>query len=293
MITNKALNIAKERKRDEFYTRYEDIENEMAYYKDSFRNKVILCNCNDGEESNFYRYFYNNFKKLGLKKLITISYGEEPYKLEVENENVTKIDLESGDFRRNVVALNEADIVVTNPPFSIFREFLQMLVDYKKKFIIVGNLNMIVCKDILPYFTREEFKFGPTLRNKGASFDVPQEYGEENNETKLGFVRWFTNIDVGYKPESIPLTKKFSESDYDKFDYYPAINVNRLKDIPIDYTGEIGVPITYLDRHNPDDFEIVGALKRGTKRDNDFAKPFVNGKEKFARLVIKRVNAHD
>lgn len=293
MNKNNFLNNAKKQKRDEFYTQYEDIEKEMVYYKDCFKNKVVLCNCNDGENSNFYRYFCDNFSQFGLKKLISISYGERPYKLEVEDGVTTKIELESGDFRKNVLALAEADIVVTNPPFSMFREFLLMLMEYDKKFIILGNINTLFTKDIFPYVVENKLRLGVSIHSGDVGFFVPNEnysYYKPEELARVPSVRWITNIDHGVKLKKIELVKTYNEKDYPKYDTFDAININSIRNIPKDYEGLMGVPITYLERHRREDFEIVGILTHGRDNKYDFAVPMVNGKEKYKRLVIKNLN---
>ena len=312
-MANKNLNAAKEAKKDEFYTQLVDIENELKHYRQHFRGKTILCNCDDPYESNFFKYFANNFNAFGLKKLIATCYNgspvqgselmidfgdfqEEPkkiaYKVEItevtdlngdgrvdladvryliqNDKNVLSILKENGDFRSHecIELLKEADIVVTNPPFSLFREYVAQLMKYEKKFIIIGNMNAITYKEIFPLIKNNQLWTGPSITSGDRKFWVPDDYelkaaGCGIDETGRKFirvkgVRWFTNLDHKKRHEELILYHTYSPEEYPKYVNYDAINVNATNDIPIDYDGVMGVPITFLDKYNPEQFEIIG-----------------------------------
>ena len=302
MSTNKNLHQAKDNKNDEFYTRLEDIEAEISQHEDyvkHFKDKVVLCNCDDPESSNFFVFFKLHFKQLQLKKLITTHFkpdGKSSYKLEWCGEmlnddmvNLVKTPLEgNGDFRSEecIEILKEADIVVTNPPFSLFRSYVSQLIEYKKKFIIIGNKNAITYKEFFPLLKDNKVWIGYT---SPAEFILPD--GSMTKQVN-GLCRWYTNLDIDKLHEEIPLTKNYkgNESNYPKYDNYDAIECSKVKEIPKDYVpcwfdckmaescpyaiskgitdnalcennnnGEIGVPITYMDKHNSEQFEIIGA----------------------------------
>lgn len=360
MAKNASLNKAGLSKKDEFYTQLPDIEAEMRYYRDHFRDKVILCNCDDPYESNFFKYFAINFNFLGLKKLIATSYSESPvaakqlslfdvkdldvkssdarhpYKIEiseVDDENadgaVDLADVEyllknrknaltllkgDGDFRSPecIALLKEADIVVTNPPFSLFREYVAQLMEYEKKFIIIGSKNAITYKDIFKYIQEGRIWLGNGFPNGNAYFRIPEEYSREwvdgvyNPETglvKFRNVGWFTNLDFEKRHESITLYKHYTPAEYPHYVNYDAIEVSKVAEIPYDYDGEMGVPITFLDKYNPDQFEIIGSSRFIGKPMSEFAPrgtyvaggirfylPNGNGtyQRLYDRIVIKR-----
>lgn len=267
---------AKNAKNDEFYTRLEDIESEISMHPDyvrQFKDKVVFCNCDDPEWSNFHLFFRQHFQQLGLKKLITTHYnqdGSPSYKLEWNGEmlgddcvNMIKTPLKgNGDFRSEecVEILKSADIVVTNPPFSIAREdFIPLLYQYEKQFIIIGDLNWVSYKTVFPLFKENKMFFG---YSNVKSFRTPS--GEFQ---KFGNKVWFTNLDIDKHHEGIILTKNYNgnEDKYPKYDNYDAINVNKVKDIPKDYFEPMGVPITYLSEHSPEQFEILGILQSSTE----------------------------
>jgi hypothetical protein len=290
---NRNLHQAKNAKKDEFYTQLTDIENELKHYKAHFKNKVVYCNCDDPRMSNFFHYFSYNFEDLGLKKLITTCYqnqnrdlfskhtSEQAIYLEYygdKNNNKTP-DVEEigvqylkgdGDFRsaESIALLQQADIVVTNPPFSLFREYVAQLIQYDKKFIILGNLNAITYKEIFPLIKKNKLWFGPSIHSGDREFGVPDNYPlkaagyriDENGRKfiRVKGVRWFTNLDHNKRHEDLILYKTYSEEDYPKYDNYDAINVDKTKEIPMDYKGAMGVPITFLDKYNPEQFEILG-----------------------------------
>ena len=286
------LTNAKNAKNDEFYTRLEDIESEISMHPDyvkHFKDKVVFCNCDDPEWSNFHLFFRQHFHQLGLKKLITTHYnkdGSPSYKFEWNGEvlgddcvNMVKTPLKGdGDFRSKecVEILKSADIIVTNPPFSIAREdFIPLLYQYEKQFIIVGDLNWVTYKTIFPLFKENKMFFGYTNIKE---FKTPS--GEYQ---KFGNKVWFTNLDIDKIHEGVILTKNYNgnEDKYPKYDNYDAINVDKVKDIPKDYFGVIGVPITYLAEHSPEQFEIIGL---GNSRENftpckDFINPIKHTKD--------------
>lgn len=317
MSTNAELQNAKIAKKDEFYTQYSDIELELSKYKKQFKNAVVLCNCDDPTWSNFWRYLHINFSKLKLKKLISTHYqkGTPSYKLVYEGGNDddiefgVKVNLNGdGDFRSQecVDILNEADIVVTNPPFSLFREYVSTLVKYNKKMIIIGNMNSITTKDVFPLFRDGKLWYGQSIHSGDRKFYVPDDYPleastcgiDENGKKyiKVKGVRWFTNMD--YKERHTPLecTEKYDATKYPKYDNYDAISVDKTSEIPIDYIGIIGVPITFMDKYCPEQFEIVGisgdlanpiVLSNGKKGTGRF---YMNGKRLYDRIAIRYTN---
>jgi hypothetical protein len=292
-MANKNLNNAKEAKKDEFYTQLEDINNELRHYREHFRGKVVLCNCDDPRVSNFFTYFAYNFEFLGLKRLITVCYKNQNMDLFSQNQSEKAVyliydgdkngnhipDAEEigvlplkgdGDFRSPecIELLKQADIVVTNPPFSLFREYVAQLVAYDKKFLIIGNVNAITYKEIFPLIQANKMWIGPSIHSGDRKFWVPDNYelnaaGCGVDETGRKFirvkgVRWFTNLDYKERHEDLILYKKYTPEEYPTYANYDAIEVNKTSDIPCDYDGKMGVPITFLDKYNPDQFEIIG-----------------------------------
>jgi len=269
--SNNNMHKAKRAKNDEFYTQLSDIEKELGHYKDHFKGKSVFLNCDDPTESNFWRYFSMNFEFLELSKLVATHYERDKpsYKLEItadvngdgktDNRDMVKTPLkQNGDFRSPecIELLKEADIVVTNPPFSLFREYLTLLMEHNKKFLIIGNMNAITYK--------ETFKF---IKENGLWLGVmsPKEFMEPSgNIKKFGNIKWFTNLDTKKRHEELILWKTYkgNEADYPTYDNYDAINVDKVKDIPVDYDGVMGVPITFLDKFNPEQFEIIGFTHR-------------------------------
>jgi len=327
---NRGLSAAKTAKKDEFYTQYVDIQKEVEAYlefdPDTFRGKVVYCNCDDPFESNFFKYFAANFNKLGLKKLVTTSYDgspiagaqltfgeyeegndrrEKPKAIAVEIEEVKDLSGDGatgiedvklflnqnphtrtrlaggGDFRSAecVELLKQADIVVTNPPFSIFREYVALLVKHRKKFLIIGNTNSITYKEIFPLIKDNRLWLGCTNFNVGMFFSVPDDWErfhhiDEETGRKIARVStscWYTNLDHGRRHRPLNLMSmadnlRFSntlrgKTAYDRYDNYDAIEVGTYKEIPGDYAGVMGVPITFLDKYNPEQFEIVGTTE--------------------------------
>jgi hypothetical protein len=348
------LNKAKRQKEDEFYTQLSDIERELKHYKNHFKNKVIFCNCDDPEYSNFYYYFVSNFEELGIKKLITTHFEIEKasYMLEYEGgadirgdkETVVKRAIKkgkktklkqnfqqgeqgelfetepvrsySGDFRSPecIELLKQSDIVVTNPPFSLFREYVSQLIQFKKKFIIIGSKNAISYKEIFKLFKENKIWAGIGFANGNAFFSIstPRDFANGVYDEKTGLVKfrnvgWFTNLDHKKRHEELILYMNYNPDYYPIYDNYDAIEVSTCKEIPVDYFGAMGVPVTFLDVYNPDQFEILGITDRDnnsglktkeyTKKDvknpgdlNRRAAIKTNNtyKSTFARLLIRR-----
>lgn len=362
---NKNLNVAAKNKKDEFYTRREDIENELRHYKNHFKDKIVFCNCDDPYESEFFKFFAMRFNTLGLKKLIATNYvGSPVFQTEFsfdgtpneiknfdKNKQAIKIeisevpvnpekgfslsDLEfllkntknirselhgdekyfAGDFRSQecIEILKTADIVVTNPPFSLFREYVRQLIDFDKKFLIIGNVNAITYKEIFPLIMENKIWIGASIHSGDREFMVPEYYPltaatfrvDENGKKfiRVKGVRWYTNLDYKIRHEDLPIFKKYSHENYPKYDNYDAIEVSKTAEIPRDYFGVMGVPITFLDKYNPDQFEIIGMLAdkrnenpaflRGTptyldEGHKNYVGAIVNGKATYARILIRR-----
>ena len=305
MAKNDNLHKAKDAKNDEFYTRIEDVAEELRHYKKHFAGKVVLCNCDDPTWSAFWRYFHLNFAELGLKKLISTHYDrtEPTYKMEYEggdDNNVevgVKTPLEgNGDFRNRecLDLLDESDIVVTNPPFSLFREYVAVLMKHQKKFLILGNMNALTYKEIFPLVRDNQLWYGASIHSGDRKFYVPNDYplkasgcGVDNNGQKfirVKGVRWYTNLDYKARHEKLVLWKNYTPEEYPKYDNYDAINVNKYSEIPCDYDGVMGVPITFIDYYCPEQFEIV-AFRKGNdgkdlvftrEREREFNRTFVS-----------------
>jgi hypothetical protein len=286
---NKNLHQAKNNKKDEFYTQLSDIENELRHYKAHFKDKVVYCNCDDPRVSNFFHYFSYNFEHLGLKKLIATCFKNQDADLFSDNQSNKAIYLEytgdkngnkipdieeigiielkgDGDFRsqESIELLKQADIVVTNPPFSMFREYVAQLIEYDKKFVIVGHQNAITYKDIFKLIKENKLWLGYGFKG-GAGHFINTQYEDyaSAGDHKEGMIRvsgvhWFTNLDIDKRHEDLLLYKKYNQEEFPSYDNYDAINVDKTKDIPMDYQGNIGVPITFLDKYNPEQFEIIG-----------------------------------
>ena len=342
MAKNSSLNAASIAKQDEFYTRYEDIQEELNHYEQHFRDKTVLCNCDDPFESNFCKYFLRNFNYLHLKRLICTSYSSSPFigkqKLIFDSNNepvipkngyvmdISEVPMENGrgvsdedidkllksekrgvkklsgdgDFRSDECKnyLKQADIIVTNPPFSLFREYVAFLIEHNKKFLIIGNQNNITYKEIFPLIQHNKVWLGCKFGDM--AFRVPDYY--ESRETRFwvdkdgqkwrsfGTICWYTNLDHKKRHEEMILYRHYkgNEEYYPKYDNYEAINVNKVVEIPLDYDGVMGVPITFLDKYNPNQFEIIG-LDRYVKDNPKFGHRFtINNKETYARILIKR-----
>lgn len=297
--SNKNLHKANKEKNDEFYTQLSDIEKELGNYKVYFKNKIIFCNCDDPEESNFWKYFSLNFEFLGLKKLVSTHFETEKssYKLEIiKGGKTVKTPLkQNGDFRSPecIEILKEVDIVITNPPFSLFREYVAQLIKYDKKFIIIGNQNAITYKEIFKLIKENKLWLGYGF-NGGAAHFINKHYVDyaTAGNHKEGMIRvsgvvWFINIEIKKRHEDLILFKTYNENEYLKYDNYDAINVDKTKDIPMDYAGAMGVPITFLDKYSPDQFEIIGQMATTKIDEFNHGYPYINGKKKYARIIIK------
>lgn len=349
---NATLNRAFISKKDEFYTQYEDVAREMLKHREQLKGKVILCNCDDPFESAFFRFFLLHFDKLELAKIISTCYGNsslagQEYPLEemtgaykavvtkVPEEPLVKpdgsLDLEAviaikgnslarldgdGDFRSDECEslLKEADIVATNPPFSLFREYIAQLERHNKNYIILGNMNAATYKEVFPLFRDDKVWYGETIRSGDRKFHVPNDYplnaancgvdDKGRRFIRVKGVRWFTNLDTCRRHESIELTRYYTPDEYPHYENYNAIEVGRTQNIPIDYDGIMGVPITFLDKYNPEQFEII-MLANGNTRTNVSAKTLakvqyqahpedrggvgiINGRRSYARILIRR-----
>ena len=336
MPKNNGLNKAKSAKNDEFYTTYDAIQSELNYYEDKFAGKTVFCNCDDPFESNFAKFFLRNFNYLKLKRLICTSYAGSPvtgkqlslfddynepvssqhgYVLDITNvpmsngRGVSDADIATllhqkgivkrlsgdGDFRskESIKYLKIADVVVTNPPFSLFRKYIAQLDQYNKQFIVIGNKNAITYKEIFPLIKDNKLWLGVSQ---------PKEFDTPNGMTKKvnGLTRWFTNVDYKQHHDDLILYKKYNSVDYPHYDNYAAINVGKTADIPMDYFGVMGVPITFLDKFNPDQFEIIGAdfdlakaiIINGKVKPNP-QRFYINGKRKYSRILIKNKHPED
>lgn len=341
------LAAARNAKQDEFYTQLDDISYELKHYRQHFRDKVVLCNCDDPYESNFFKYFALNFNLLGLKKLIATCYDGSPvlgnellldfgetttepkkiaYKVEItevadynndgavnladvryllqNDRNVISILKANGDFRSAecIELLKEADIIVTNPPFSLFREYITLMMKYKKQFLVLGNQNAVTYKEIFKYMRDNELWLG--YKSGDMAFKVPEYY--EPRETRywvdesgqkwrsMGNICWFTNLDIQKRHEELDLYKYYSTEEYPSYDNFEAININKVSDIPCDYEGIMGVPITFLDKYNPEQFEIIDInphfftmVEQGLPKPKQLTLHSVGQKDPYARILIR------
>lgn len=332
-MANTNLQVSRSQKTDEFYTQLSTIEDELKHYKKYFKDKIVFCNADDpaggedgsdhfgdgqgGYTSNFFRYFKLNFKQLGLKKLIATHYDPQKptYKLEISQDlnhdgkiddlDIVKTPLkQNGDFRSPecLELLTQCDIVVTNPPFSLMKEYLPMIMLSGKQFLILGNMNHITFKEIFHYFKREKMWLG---YNSGHFwFKVPDYYENKKTDFKIdetgqkwrrmGNICWFTNMDIEKRHEPLDLFKKYSKEYYPAYDSYDAIDIAKTIEIPEDYFGIMGVPITYLAYHCPEQFEILGKFDGGSESNElDLAKPVINGKQKYKRIAIRRISKNE
>lgn len=313
MASNKALSKARDAKKDEFYTTYEDIQAELNHYEEHFLGKTVFCNCDDPFESNFCKYFLRNFNHLGLNRLICTSFGgssiigrqmsifdeedapltpdngyvidvkevpmqngrgvsdEDIYRLLTSKKRGVKRLKGDGDFRSEecIKYLKQADIVVTNPPFSLFREYVEQLIEYNKDFLIIGNVNAITYKEVFPLIKDNKMWLGASIHSGDRKFYVPENYplqaagcgcDDGRKYIRVKGVRWFTNLDYAQRHEELILFKRFygNEDDYPQYVTFNGIDVNETSEIPKDYAGIMGVPKTFMDKHNPDQFEILG-----------------------------------
>lgn len=348
MPRNDNLQEARKAKKDEFYTQLKDIENELSHYKDHFKGKTVLCNCDDPYESNFFKHFASKFNTLGLKKLICTCWdgspitGKElkPFPIERDKEGRSRIaykveitevkdltgdgatsledvelllqrnkpeclkgngDFPSGDFRSEecIELLKEADIVVTNPPFSLFREYVAQLVKFDKKFLIIGSMNAITYKEIFPLIMQNKMWLGYGFNRGNAFFYTPfaDKYSDGVLMKDTGLVKfrnccWFTNLDHDKRHLPLDLYKKYTPEEYPKYDNYDAINMDKTAEIPQDYDGVMGVPISFLEKYCPEQFEIVG-LDRYVDDNPFYGHRFtINGRETYARILIRKNQNH-
>lgn len=322
-MSSKNLNNAKFAKKDEFYTQLSDIENELCHYTEHFKGKVVYCNCDDPRKSNFVRYFIDRFHELGLKKLIATCYKDQSYDMFSDIRNETPVLLEysgnggggyskslidslmepldgDGDFRSPEVKkfLDEADVIVTNPPFSLFRHFVSLMCQNGKDFIVLGNVNAISFKDVFPLVKEGSLRIGVSIHSGDREFEVPEGYpadaskfrvDEEGNLfVRVKGVRWFTTLKTDEVLPPIELTETYSEEKYPKCDNHEAINVNEVKKIPKDYDGLMAVPITFMDKYNEEQFEIIGmnAIKEGDVFSSE--RLICNGEVLYARIILRK-----
>jgi len=316
---NKLLQKAKKSKSDEFYTQLSDIESELKHYESQFKDQVVYCNCDDPRVSNFFKYFSLNFERLGLKKLISACYKkqeidlfntektESGFYVEYEGEQIKRSSLNKneidiihfkgdGDFRskESIELLKQSDIIVTNPPFSLFREYVAQLIKYDKKFLIIGNINAITYKEIFKLIKENKTWLGVNLGRGISGFIVPEHYELYGTEARIDDLGnrivspnnclWLTNLETPIRNEEISLSKIYygNEDEYPNYDNYNGINVNKTKDIPKDYEGFMGVPITFLHKFNPNQFEIIKFRKGDDEKDLS-----INGKCPYFRILIK------
>jgi len=320
---NKFLHEANRAKKDEFYTQLTDIEKEMRHYKNYFKDKIVYCNCDDPRISNFFHYFSYNFEMLGLKKLITTCYKNQEVDLFSQNNSEKAIYLEyegdkngnnipdleeigikyfkdDGDFRSEecIELLKEADIVVTNPPFSLFREYVGQLINYNKKFIIIGHQNAITYKEIFKLIKDNKMWLGFGFNRNCAHFINPhyEDYASDADHRegmiRVSGVQWFTNLDISKRHEELILYKNYSPEEYPNYANYDGIEVNKTVNIPLDYKGVMGVPITFLNKYNPDQFEIIDMnphfftiVEQGLPKPSQLK---ISGqKDPYARILLK------
>lgn len=340
---NANLHAARKARQDEFYTRIEDVEAELWHYREHFRGKTVYLNCDDPRWSAFWRYFCLRFGELGIERLIATHYtgvtepGQPSFKIEAvrgrddtAGDGVPYVDPETGgvqsplegdgDFRSDecVELLEQSDIVVTNPPFSLARSFVQQLVEHDKKFVIIGNKNAITYKEVWPLIQGGKLWVGVTPMSQDMLFDVPDDVAAELVASgsagsryrvvdEAVFARasaiWFTNLDHAKRHEELPLWKRYTPEEYPKYDNYDAINVDKVKEIPCDYDGAMGVPITFLDKWNPEQFELLGSFNAGWAgeelgsrpteiimkgKSSIWNGPVVEKKPLYKRIVIRR-----
>ena len=318
----KYLHKAKAAKNDEFYTILSDIERELRHYKKHFKNKVVFCNCDDPRVSNFFHYFSYNFEKLRLKRLITTCYKNQNMDLFSQHNTERAIYLEyegdknknnvpdpeeigikqldgDGDFRSQecIELLKKCNIVVTNPPFSLFREYVAQLIKYKKKFLIIGTWNVITYKEIFPLIKGNKLWIGINSNRNFLGFIVPKHYPLDGTEARIdekgnrivssNNTCWFTNLDNAKRHEELILYKEYNPEEYPAYDNYDAIEVSKTNDIPMDYKGVMGVPITFMNKYNPEQFEIIGQMATTKVDEFNHGYPYVNGKKIYARVLIR------
>lgn len=339
-MPNDTVNLekAKRAKKDEFYTQYQTIEDEMKHYSPSlFKDKIVFCNCDDPYVSQFFLYFANNFQRLGLKEVISTCYKNQDiylfnqginrrrhaecirYKGERNIDGSIKVDKDNvailkgdGDFRSKecVTLLQQSDIVVTNPPFSLFRDFLKLLVENNKKFLIIGNINAVTYKECFQLIEEGKMWIGCSIHSGDREFNVPKTYyldmegaktlkngdirtktgridKEGNKYVRVKGIRWFTNLEYIERHIPLKLTAVYSPAEYPFFDNIPnVINVNKTSVIPNNYAGVMGVPISFIDKYCPEQFKIIGneytmKVEKG--------RGYVNGKRMYGRIFIQTI----
>lgn len=300
MAKNVSLNMAKSAKQDEFYTQLKDIEKELVFYRQHFTDRSVLCNCDDPAISDFWKYFILNFDVLGLRQLVATHIERERNScalITIPGETRMQRFSGDGDFRsaESVAYLKDADIVVTNPPFSLFREFVELLLEQEKKFLIIGNLNAAKYAEIFPHIMAGRIWFG--VNGGDMAFRVPDWYEprptrfwiDETGQKwrSMGNTYWFTNLDYERRHEPLVLFRNYDPQAYPKLDGYDIINVNRVPDIPVDYSGIMAVPITFLNKHCPEQFKIIGLANHGSDSEWDLLKPVLNGRELYPRVLIQ------
>ena len=290
------LDKAKQAKNDEFYTHISDIDNELKHYKDILAGKTIYCNCDNPTKSNFVKWFYRRFNMLHLKRLIVTAYNKDGFGLYWDTD-FSKVDVKTiyisywiendvrylsgnGDFRSDecIELLKQADIVVTNPPFSLFREYVKVVMDNNKDFVIVGNINAITYKEFFPYI--KDNKIGLGFTSGAKSFVRP------NGEEKDVPICWYTTLPIDKHNDELVLFRKYTPEEYPKYDNYDAINVDKTCDIPADYDGVMGVPISFLNKYNPNQFQIIG---NEYSLNIDRGRGYVSGKRMYSRIFIKKI----
>ena len=317
-MANQTLHSAKKQKKDEFYTQLSDIEKELKHYKNHFNGKTVLCNCDDPRVSNFFKYFSYNFEYLGLKKLISTCYKNQDADWFSKHDVEKAIWLEyngdkngnrvpdaneigirefngDGDFRSDecIELLKQADIVVTNPPFSLFREYVAQLMEYGKKFLIIGNKNAVTYKEVFKAIKENHLWLGVRNINDDMWLFLPddeEKYEKIVDGRKMKHIQacWFTNLDHRKRNENLILYKKYTPQEFPKYDNYEAINVDKVVDIPCDYDGVMGVPITFLDKYNPKQFEILGDSRYHDGQDFADDINIIKGKGLYRRILIRR-----
>lgn len=327
---NSGLHTAKRNKKDEFYTQISDIENELRHYRKLLQGKVVYCNCDDPYVSAFFEYFTKNFEFFGLKKLITTCYksqrmdlfsqndadqaikleyeGGAPHNLPTPTDIGVTILKEDGDFRSQecIEILKEADVVVTNPPFSLFTEYVAQLAEYDKKFIIVGHQNAITYKGVFPLIKGNRMWLGYGFKRNMAHFitphyeDTASDTDHQEGKIRVSGVVWYTNLDHNKRHEEMILVQRYhgNEGEYPTYDNYNAIEVSRTQNIPMDFHGAMGVPITFLTKYNPEQYEIIGATEsEGAgfsaglwNPESGVAQAAINGKRVYKRIFIRNRN---
>ena len=306
MSKNTNLNIAKKDKYDEFYTLYDDIDKEVRHYKKHFKGRVVFCNCDDPEWSNFWKYFHQNFEKLGLSGLMATHYTDEgqSYILKYEGDCDSDIDCGvfqqlngNGDFRSKecIDLLKQYNpIVVTNPPFSLMTHFIHTLIETNVQFLFIGSMNAIKYKNVFPLVKEDKLWLGVNCGSM--HFRVPDNYDRNNSYVKdnikyakFGNICWYTNLTHAKRLNPIELTTDFDVNKHIYLDNHMAINIAKVAEIPKNYNGIMAVPISFMAKYCPSQFEIIGEFNHGCDNIYDFAKPTINGKELFPRIAIRKV----